>query len=81
MKVLFYAFVFLTLSFLFGCSAEKAEKEEPCINIDELSEADVGEVIGQELNKIFYDPEHFHRRTGDPEEYEVMDFESLEEEE
>lgn len=75
MKVLFYRIIFLTLSFLYGCSAV----EEPCINVDTISDKKLGTMIGKELNKIYYEADHFHRRTGDPSDYEILELDTQDE--
>ena len=72
MKTLLCVFGFLTLV---GCSAET---KEPCVNVDKLNQTELGTVIGEEMNKIYYDPDHFHRRTGDPEDYELIDLDDEE---
>ena len=64
----------LTLSALFGCSTAE---DVTCVNVAELSDSKLGELIGKELNKIFYDPDHFHRRTGEPEDYEIIELDGL----
>lgn len=67
MKYFLYPFVaFIIL--LFGCSTT----DEQCVDLDKISEYTLGELVGKELNKIYFDEEHFHRRTGEPEDYDVI---------
>lgn len=62
---------FCMLTMFFGCSS--AEQEQ-CIDLDKISDERLGNLIGDELLKIYSDEKHFHRRTGEPEDYEIIDF-------
>ncbi len=78
MKMLLRVIGLLTFSALFGCSTAD---DITCVNVAELSDTKLGELIGKEINKILYDPDHFHRRTGEPEDYDIVDLKNLDNEE
>lgn len=69
MKTAFLYISVTSLILLFGCSSTN----EQCIDLDKTNAYTLGELVGKELNKIYFDEEHFHRRTGEPEDYEVID--------
>ena len=54
---------------LFGC----ASTDEQCIDINKIGEYQLTELIIAQVDKIHYEEEHFHRRTGEPEDYEIID--------